>query len=370
MKLRRSSAPEPQPAPAAARGSRDGTPDSVLDAAAAIVRALAEAASGGPEPAARLDAWARHLLLLEPAPNARGGAAPTGRDWAGLRRHVVAHVREDRDAVARSMTDLQDAVWLVVDGLSQAIVGDGANDADAAGQLDRLRAAAGGPAAELKATALQTVQRLSEIADERSARQVQLARELGERVEVLRVELDDTRREVEVDPLTKLGNRSVLQRELPRAVQVRTLVDEPACLAVVDLDNFKQINDRHGHQTGDSALEAFASALARSFPRRRDVVTRFGGDEFAVILRDASAEDGCRLAERFLVAVRQLEVAGPRETLQLSASVGIAEAFPGEAADSWFARADRALYEAKAAGRDRVAIAGDDVSAAHSRLAA
>ena len=372
MKLRRANAPDPDPIPAvaagAARGSRDGTPDTALDAVAAILRVLAESALCGADAADELDAWARHLLVLESPPGARAAPARS-RDWVGLRRHVVAHVREDRAAAARSIDDLQDAVWLVVDGLSQAIVGDDAADADAATHLERLRAAAGGSSAELKATALETVQRLSEIIDDRSARQLQLARELGERVEVLRVELDDTRREADIDPLTKLGNRSVLQRELPRAVQVRTLVDEPACLAVIDLDHFKQINDLHGHQTGDSALEAFASALVRSFPRRRDVVTRFGGDEFAVILRDASVEDGCRLAERFLVAVRQLQVAGPRDTLQLSASVGVAAAFPGEASDSWFARADRALYEAKAEGRGRVASAGG-APAGRSRLAA
>ncbi len=355
VRRRRTTAEQAPPVPLE-QGIRDGTPDVVLDAVAAILRVLEEAALGGPESAGELDAWARHVLLLEPPPG--GVRTPTpDRDWVGLRRHVVAHVRDHRTAVAKAMDDLQDAVWLVADGLSQAVVGDDAADAVAADHLERLRAATAASPAELKATALETVQRLSQLLDERTARQLRLARELGERVEVLRVELDDTRREVEIDPLTKLGNRSVLQRELPRAMQVRTLIDEPACLVVVDLDHFKQINDQHGHQTGDSALEAFAGALVRSFPRRRDVVTRFGGDEFAVIVRDASAEDGCRLAERFLDAVRALEVTGTDGRLALTASVGLAEAFAGEPVDSWFARADRALYEAKAEGRDRVAVA-------------
>src|SRR5581483_9713300 len=108
--------------------------------------------------------------------------------------------------------------------------------AAAAGQLERLRAAAGGTAAELKATALETVERLSEIIDEKSSRQLELARELGARVDVLKVELEDTRREADIDPLTKLWNRGVFERELPRAVQVRTLLAEPACLAMIDID--------------------------------------------------------------------------------------------------------------------------------------
>lgn len=355
MNLRRSKEPEPVvPAPIA----RDATPDAVLDAVAAILRALRDTAVRNPDAAGRLEAWARHVLVLATPPGS-SAPAPGGRDWAGLGADVVTYVREDHAAVSRSVGDLQDTVWLVIERLSQAIVGDAAADASAASQLERLRAAAAGSPAELKATALETVQRLSEIIDEKSARQRQLALELGERVDTLKVELEDTRREADIDPLTQLSNRGVFQRELPRAAQVRTLIDEPACLAIVDIDDFKQLNDTHGHTTGDTALEAIAGALVRCFPRRADLVTRFGGDEFAVILRDATAEEGGRLAARFLAAVRELEVSGVPETVTVTVSVGVAEALPGESADSWFERADRALYDAKAQGRDRLAIAAD-----------
>ena len=141
---------------------------------------------------------------------------------------------------------------------------------------------------------------------------------------------------------------------------MRTLVDEAACLVMFDIDYFKQLNDEHGHMTGDIALREIASALVRSFPRRSDVLTRFGGDEFAVILHDATAADASRLADRFLAAVRELHVPGPREPVNVTVSAGVAEALPGEPADSWVARADHALYEAKAEGRDRVAIAVDE----------
>jgi len=356
--VRRAKSSQPEPVIVEAVAP-DGVPDAALDAVAAILRALADTAVRDPEAASRLEAWARHILVLTAPPGA-GDAAVVSRDWAGLSNHVVGHVRDDRAAVSRSIGDLQDVVWSVIEGLSQAIVGDAASDADAASQLERLRAAAGGSAAELKATALETVQRISVIIEEKNTRQRELARELGERVDVLKVELEHTRREADLDPLTKLWNRGVFQRELARAVQVRTLVDEPACLAVVDIDHFKQVNDVHGHATGDCALEAIAGALVRCFPRRSDIVTRTGGDEFALILRDANADDGGRLAKRLLGAVRELEVTGPGETVTVTVSIGVAEAFPGEPADSWFARADRALYEAKAQGRDCVSIAPDE----------
>ena len=359
MNLRRSKDSQPESA-VADPVARDGTPDAALDAVAAILRALGDTAVRDAEAASRLEAWARHILVLAPPP----GSPDTGslsRDWRGLSSSVVSHVRDERAAVSSSIGDLQDAVWLVIGGLSQAIVGDAASDAYAASQLERLRAAVGGSPAELKATALETVQRLSEIIEEKSTRQVQLARDLGERVDMLKVELEDTRREADIDSLTKLWNRGVFQRELPRAAQVGTLVNEPACLALVDIDHFKQVNDVHGHSTGDNALTAIASALVRSFPRRSDVVTRFGGDEFAVILRDTTGVDGGRLADRFLAAVRELEVPGLRDDAKVTVSVGVAEGLPGESADSWLARTDRALYEAKTRGRDRVAIAAEEL---------
>jgi diguanylate cyclase (GGDEF)-like protein len=365
--FRRANDPEPEAA-VAQSVAHDGTPDAALDAVAAILRALAETAVRDQDAASRLNAWAHHILVLASPPGSED-AGCLGRDWTGLRHQVVGHVRDEHAALSGSLGDLRDVVWLVIEGLSQAIMGDAASDLDAASQLERLRAAAGGPAADLKATALETVQRLSDIIDERTTRQLQLARELGERVDILQVELEDTRREADIDPLTKLWNRGVFQRELPRAAQVRTLVNEPACLAMVDIDDFKQINDLHGHTVGDSALEAIASVLVRMFPRRSDVVTRFGGDEFGVILQGASAADGSRLAERFLVAVRELEVPGALESVKISVSVGIAEALRGESPDGWLARADRALYEAKARGRDRVFIA-DDESVDRSQAAA
>jgi diguanylate cyclase (GGDEF)-like protein len=358
VNLRRLKALEPESL-SAEEVTTDATPDEALDAVAAILRALRDAAGRDSEAASRLDAWARHILVLTAPPDSHD-VTSLRRDWAGLSRHTVAHVRADSAAASRSIGELQNAIWLVVERVSQAIGGDAASDANAASQLDRLRAAVGGDASELKATALETIQHLSEIIDEKSARQHQLARELGERVDTLTVKLEDTRREADIDPLTQLWNRGVFQRELPRAVQMRTLVDEPACLAMVDIDHFKEINDKHGHTTGDCVLETIAATLVRNFPRRSDVIVRVGGDEFAVILRDSTASDAGRLAERLLAAVRELEVPGPRDTVKVTVCVGIAEALPCEPADSWFARADRALYEAKTEGRDSVAIAANE----------
>jgi diguanylate cyclase len=339
--------------------TKDGIPFAALDAVAAILRALAQVVPSDSAAASDLEAWARHVLVLAEAPGSRG-ADPSERDWPRLSRQVVGLVRDNSAEVARSMGELRGAVWSVVEHLSHVVVGDAASDSDAKSQLDKLRVAIDGPVEELKTTAVATVRRLSEIIEEKHARQLQLATELGRRVDDLKVELEDTRREADIDPLTQVGNRGVFQRELPRTLQLRTLLDEPACLAVIDIDHFKQINDEHGHTTGDSVLELIASALVRSFPRRSDVVTRLGGDEFAVILPSTTTADGRRLAERFLDVVRETDMPDIHESMRVTVSVGVAEALPGEQADSWLGRADEALYQAKAQGRNCVVIAADE----------
>ncbi len=339
--------------------TEDGIPYAALDAVAAILRVLAQVAPPGSGAASDLDAWARHVLVLAQAPGA-DEADPSQRDWHGLSRHVVALVRDDSAAVARSIGELRGAVWSMVEHLSQVVVGDAASDLDARNQLTQLRAAIDGPAEDLRESALATVRRLSQIIEEKHERQLQLASELGRRVTELKAELEDIRREADIDPLTQVGNRGVFQRELPRALQMRCLLDEPACLALVDIDSFKQINDACGHTAGDAALELIAGALVRSFPRRSDIVARLGGDEFAVILPATTAHDGLRLTERFLEVVRTIEIPQTGPDTSLTVSAGVAEALPAEQADAWLARADRALYLAKARGRDCVVIAAEE----------
>lgn len=124
-------------------------------------------------------------------------------------------------------------------------------------------------------------------------------------------------------------------------------------LVMLDLDHFKEWNDRHGHQAGDRFLEAVAGALRLAL-RPGDVVGRYGGEEFVVLLPGAPLEGAARAAERLRGAVACLE-AGPRPGDRGTASLGVAASrAPGEALDAVLKRADAALYRAKSAGRDRV----------------
>lgn len=169
-------------------------------------------------------------------------------------------------------------------------------------------------------------------------------------------DLDRLREQAFLDALTGCYNRrgfdEHLQVELTRAKRY----DRPLALMLVDLDAFKRINDKLGHQSGDHVIRRFAELLTNTF-RTTDIISRYGGDEFAVIFPETTLEEAARLAERIRLLLHGL-FPDPQISRGVTASFGVA-AFPADAAlsEDLVASADRALYAAKTAGRDRVVAA-------------
>lgn len=127
--------------------------------------------------------------------------------------------------------------------------------------------------------------------------------------------------------------------------------DRPCAVIVVDIDHFKDFNDRHGHFAGDQALRQFAAILTGNC-RHADVVARFGGEEFVIVLRGADLEAGRMVAERLVLRVRESPIYFGKRSLHLTASFGVAAVSQGGDMDQAMQQADRALYRAKHAGRD------------------
>lgn len=147
------------------------------------------------------------------------------------------------------------------------------------------------------------------------------------------------------DPLTRLLNRRAFLARFAKAQGEPA--QGPLHLAMIDLDHFKQINDRHGHDRGDAVLLAMAQCLQRHAP---GLAGRLGGEEFAVILPDHSRTEAVRHLDSLLRDARGLDVDG----INITFSAGLVAAEAGETAERVLARADRALYQAKAAGRNRI----------------
>lgn len=165
----------------------------------------------------------------------------------------------------------------------------------------------------------------------------------------------EARHLAEVDPLTELSNRRGFEAHLQEAITRVARTGQSASLMFIDLDNFKPINDNHGHLAGDAMLWAVANVL-RNGVRDSDVVARMGGDEFAVILAGCSLRRARRIASDLLQSVRTLSVPWSVDRLQVGTSIGIAAIHGGMSVDEAVAAADAQCYRAKALGRNNVQV--------------
>lgn len=173
------------------------------------------------------------------------------------------------------------------------------------------------------------------------------------KVKELEAELDKATSLVHEDFLTGTLNRrgmeDAFEREFARSERYNT----PLCVALLDIDYFKRLNDAYGHDTGDEALVHLVRVVRETL-RPTDVIARFGGEEFVIILPETQVDEGVQTMTRLQRALTKKFFLHKNEKLLITFSAGVALRLPGESADAVIARADQSLYKAKAAGRNRV----------------
>ncbi len=238
---------------------------------------------------------------------------------------------------------------------------------DLAQELDNLRTVlrtVGGCESKKKMTAiLRLCTGLDENAWEQLARSealrdwlaVPLQGDIYPAVQELQTRLETLARQSEHDPLTGLANRRAFDRTLDLEMERTRRNKTPLCLVLLDLDNFKSVNDTHGHPCGDKVLTTFAALLVEH-KRRYDMAARIGGEEFALILSGVSQIKAHGIVERLLIALRQTNISCGEATISITSSAGLAS-YKGKvdlSTQELFELTDKALYEAKHQGKNRV----------------
>ncbi len=327
----------------------------VLDALGGVIAALARFPVDLPHRSAEatakeMTAWQRHATMGLPLEAGEDGSAVgiSERDWRGLVRAVAALRRDEQSSVESLVNELRAALWTCVSAVHEAVRIDDSAEATTDGHLARMKKAVGGAQlANIREDVLNAVNEIDRTLKERREEQQRQYKSLATSLDSLGRQLEEAKKESATDPLTGVGNRKHFDLMAARAVQLFSLGRTPVTMLMIDLNKLKVINDSYGHTAGDAAIVSVAHALWKVFLRQSDVITRYGGDEFAVILANCDQLVAQTLAKRLVETVRSLPLPSASMEFAMGASIGIAQLAPGEDVAQWVARADRAMYQAK-----------------------
>lgn len=330
-------------------------PDAALSAVADLVRTFGHHSFDTDECESRelarqCDTWVSELLVsfaVDDDGNPR-------RNWPGL-RHFVRKARQSEAAyVTRSLGNLREAIQTFAQCLSVAVNEDRQSDASVEQSLTELIDALTNnkDTQKLREDATTVVTRVRDAIDKRRKREERQMALLSQRLKNLRSELTEAKVAASVDSLTKLSNRQAFDAQVQRLRDLGLLFSAPPALLMIDIDHFKRVNDTYGHPGGDVVLQEVSKCLMRTFLRKQDFVARFGGEEFAVLLVDTNPNSVVELAERARTTLAQRAIPYGGQEIRVTMSVGVALLCPGETTNEWLKRADEALYEAKANGRN------------------
>lgn len=161
------------------------------------------------------------------------------------------------------------------------------------------------------------------------------------------------------DPLTGAGNRVALDKTLQREIELAKRHGQQLSILMLDLDHFKLVNDEFGHSMGDKVLKEAVACITGCI-RQTDMCFRYGGEEFLVMLSNAEHAGALRIAERIRMGISSLTFSNEKGRLQVTTSIGCATLMIEDSMDSMIQRADKALYQAKHNGRNRVVCDTDD----------
>ncbi|MEW6602585.1 MAG: sensor domain-containing diguanylate cyclase [Nitrospirota bacterium] len=170
-----------------------------------------------------------------------------------------------------------------------------------------------------------------------------------------RLRVEDLEKEAFLDHLTRLVNRRYAEINLDSKLGEMTRYNLSFGILFMDIDRFKEVNDTYGHETGDSVLQMVANTILKT-SRSFDTISRWGGDEFVGIISYVDKQRLFQIADRFRILVEQSAIYKDSGVIKVTISIGAAMARPGDTADILLKRADSALYECKASGRNRVLV--------------
>jgi diguanylate cyclase len=298
----------------------------------------------------RLDRMAGHFLENRPAPALM-------QAFSDHKLFVLDFIAREKDNIQEKEAELKNIIELLRNGLS-GLIGETRNfntriydqnvRMEALTQLDDIR--------KIKESLRTEVSAMKQIIQEKQSTDSRRIDSLSEEITVLRSSLEQVKDASQMDALTGAFNRMTLDSRMQWMIQRSHIVWSPVSLLMCDLDDFKRINDTHGHLVGDRVLKCFVQECKAMF-RSDDFIARYGGEEFTLLLPGITLKKALKRARAFckLLSGKQflIEPSLSDERIGFTVSIGVSELRKGDTAEALVERADRALYAAKHAGKNR-----------------
>lgn len=334
--------------------------DGALDTLGCVVRTMGEISfpladdTGAAEFEALCRNFARHIENGAAVPELDIEQSSGGqRQWGHVRRFFIDRRTAERKFVTERLGNYRGVVQQLVDGLRQAGQRDLDTEQSIRESMHGVESALDtGLLPEVKIALGLTMKNIEETFTRQKQEYEEQIAALNESMSSLRQDLVAVQDKMKQDSLTKAFNRGAFDEAIVKSLNLHFILNQPLTILMIDLDNFKQINDTYGHSAGDEVLKMVGECLARSFIRKSDFVARYGGDEFAVILSDTDAKNAKPIIDRFLKSIGALSIPGADSDMKIGCSIGYTDVDGNDTARDLVDRADGALYEAKAAGRN------------------
>ncbi|MEI6602726.1 MAG: diguanylate cyclase [Clostridia bacterium] len=176
----------------------------------------------------------------------------------------------------------------------------------------------------------------------------------GNKIQILN-KLEQYRKEASEDALTGISNRRSLELALSAKMEEFKTFQIPFAVAFIDIDDFKKVNDKYGHEVGDQVLKVVAKTIDES-ERKHDMIGRWGGEEFLAVLTNVGPEDVAHVSERMRFLVERSVIRSESQEVSVTISIGVTEVQQGDTVDSIVQRADKLMYQSKLQGKNRVTI--------------
>ncbi|MGZ3772585.1 MAG: GGDEF domain-containing protein [Bdellovibrio sp.] len=299
---------------------------------------------------AKLDSFAQELVKSNPE--------TSEKELFKLRQFISSYRIDEYTYVQNTFDDFKRIIWDFADHLSEEAHIEDSAQGDINQSLEQLREAVeSNSIEELRTKSRDFINFYLKHQSAHNERRSKRMDSIKKNLSTIKRQLMEANQTMRKDHLTGAHNRRSYDEQVRRYLQLHEIDKDPVSLILLDIDFFKKINDSYGHDIGDFVLKECVRLLQESFTREEDFIARVGGEEFAVILPGCNCETAVKMAEEAMARIRKEVFVHEKFQIRFTISLGIAEIAPDESTDSWYKRADEALYESKQTGRNKWTLA-------------